>query len=339
MPIQIVLDSVRTYGLPLRNTFRGTNRRNGALIEGPSGWADFAPFDNYDDVIAGRWLAASLEQSFGTWPEAQRHEIPVNGILPIVDVATTKTLTQEILDRGMSTIKIKVADGSPESLVKDIERIASVREVAGPDVHIRIDVNGAWTATQAVASLREIVAATGQLDYVEQPCSTLDELSIVKQELNGLVPIAVDESIRLATKLDAAAIREVADIVIVKSIPIGGVQASLDLIQQIGLPVVVSGSLDTSVGLTSGLQLAGCVDNLYGACGLGTGLLFEQDIVSHPLLPVDGTISVGRVSPDKSLLAAWHSDNQDEWKARIVRAWEASAIHLVSDQVREAVTA
>lgn len=340
MSIQDVLDSVISFGLPLRNTFRGIDVRSGVLIKGSSGWAEFAPFDDYDDHISGRWLAAALEQAFGTWPQAHRNTIPVNGILPIVNPETTKVLTLDLLERGIKTIKIKVHDGSAHALEKDIARIKAVRSVVGPNAPIRIDVNGSWTVDQAAIAIKEIISATGDVDYVEQPCRTLEEIIEFRHVLKGSVRIALDESIRLADNLQPDVIREAADVVIIKSIPVGGVQAALNIVHDIGLPVVVSGSLDTSVGLASGLQLAGCIDNLYGACGLGTGMLFQSDIVNEPSLPVNGVISIGRVDPDSALLEQHRlsAEVTNQWKERIVRSWDASAIHLVSDEVREAVT-
>ena len=341
MSLESLLAEAEYFGFPLRNRFRDTESRFGILLKGPSGWSEFAPFDDYSDEVAGRWLAAALEQSHGSWPTAIRTEIPINGILPIVDIAKTKVLTQEILDRGMTTIKIKVNDGTATSLDNDIARIAAVREIAPTDTKIRIDVNGAWKVNEAVLALKEITSATGNLDYVEQPCKTLQELAELRGQINSQIRIAVDESIRLAESIQAAEIRDIADVVIVKSIPLGGVNAALKIVEEIGLPAVVSGSLDTSVGLTSGLQLAGCIENLYGACGLGTGLLLDGDVVEHSLLPVGGHISVGRVKPDEECLARWQpcSNQVFEWSERLVRAWHASAIHLVSDEVREAVQA
>lgn len=341
MSLESLLAEAEFFGFPLRNRFRDTESRFGILLKGPSGWSEFAPFDDYSDEVAGRWLAAALEQSHGSWPTAIRTEIPINGILPIVDIATTKVLTQEILDRGMTTIKIKVNDGSSASLDNDIARITAVREVAPEATKIRIDVNGAWTVDQAALSLKEITSATGDLDYVEQPCKTLQELAELRGQLDSRMRIAVDESIRLAESIQATEIRNIADVVIVKSIPLGGVNAALKIVEEIGLPAVVSGSLDTSVGLASGLQLAGCIENLYGACGLGTGLLLDGDVIEQSLLPVDGHISVGRVEPDEEYLARWQpcSNQIIELSERLVRAWHASAIHLVSEELREAVQA
>jgi o-succinylbenzoate synthase len=90
---------------------------------------------------------------------------------------------------------------------------------------------------------------------------------------------------------------------VVKAIPLGGVQQALDLVTEIGLPAVVSGSLDTSVGLSSGIALAASIPHLYGACGLGTGTLFAEDLVTPTTLPTNGELIVRRASPDAHLLA------------------------------------
>ena len=139
------------------------------------------------------------------------------------------------------------------------------------------------------------------------------------------------------------ALREVADLVVVKAIPLGGVQRSLDLINEMGLPTVISGSLDSSVGLSSAIALAAAVPELYGACGLGTGTLFAQDLVTPTTLPVNGELPVRRSSPDAQLLAgaAGRVSQADRlwWQERIVRAWDSGAKDLVSDEVREAVLA
>ena len=112
---------------------------------------------------------------------------------------------------------------------------------------------------------------------------------------------------------------------------------------EIGLPTVVSGSLDTSVGLSSAIALAASIPQLYGACGLGTGTLFAQDLVTETTLPENGELQVRRSSPDAHLLStsANRVSNADRlwWQQRIVRAWQAGASDLVSAQVREAVGA
>jgi O-succinylbenzoate synthase len=145
----------------------------------------------------------------------------------------------------------------------------------------------------------------------------------------------------MSSNLDIAAIKAAADILVVKAIPLGGVQQALDLVNAIGLPAVVSGSLDTSVGLSSGIALAASIPQLYGACGLGTGTLFAEDLVTPTTLPTNGELVVRRASPDAHLLASSAAKVSDGdrlwWHERIVRAWQSGANDLVSPSVREAV--
>ena len=53
--------------------------------------------------------------------------------------------------------------------------------------------------------------------------------------------------------------------------------------EQIGLPVVVSSALETSIGLRAGLALAAALPELPYACGLNTTDLLAGDLVGEPL--------------------------------------------------------
>jgi O-succinylbenzoate synthase len=350
MSIELVAQQCVPFSLDLTNEFRGIKVRTGALISGSTGWGEFAPFPEYGDAIAARWLAGSLEAAFGKFPERVRTSVPVNAIIPILGQAETKAAVESaVTNHGMTTFKIKVGGGAAGSLADDLERCKIVRttlDELGVVGKIRIDVNGSWSVAQALESLQQIVQVVGELDYVEQPCTEIKELLNLRNEMsNWSVPvrIAVDESILMSTQIDIESLQEIADLVVVKAIPLGGVQRSLDLINEIGLPTVISGSLDSSVGLSSAIALAAAVPELYGACGLGTGTLFAQDLVTPTTLPVNGELPVRRSSPDAQLLAgATGRVSQADrlgWQERIVRSWDSGAKDLVSDEVREAVLA
>lgn len=345
--VEIAEQSV-PFALNLNAKFRKTEVRTGALISGSSGWGEFAPFPEYDDEVCSRWLAGALEAAFGVFPAKLRNSIPVNSIIPMLSVEQTiSSVETAVTNYGMTTFKIKVADLSQDSLAADVLRVATVREtlsrlnVAG---RIRIDANGGWNAGQAIRAIQELDQAAGGLDYVEQPCSTISELVELRnamQDWKQPVQIAVDESLRMTDTVDLAGIRSVADIVVVKAIPLGGVQRALDLVKELGLPAVVSGSLDTSVGLSSGIALAASIPQLYGACGLGTGTLFAQDLVTPTTLPTNGELPVRRATPDAHLLsiasANVNASDRLWWQQRIVRAWQNGAKDLVSPTVREVV--
>ena len=91
-----------------------------------------------------------------------------------------------------------------------------------------------------------------------------------------------------------------------------------------GLPCVVSSALETSVGLSAQLALAGALPNLEFACGLGTVNLFEGDTVTDSLRPVDGYLPVPRIAPtpDPELLRRFRHPDPERtrwWRDRLDR--------------------
>ena len=348
MSIAEIAEQAIPFALKLNGNFRNTQTRTGVLISGPSGWGEFAPFPEYGDEVCAKWLAGALESAFGTFPAKLRSSVPVNSIIPMLNVEQTISAVEAAVNvHGMTTFKIKVADSAPDSLASDELRVKAVRttlERLGIEGKIRIDVNGQWNLDQAMQAIPILEQAAGGLDYIEQPCSTIAELIELKNKMQSWtqpIQIAVDESLRLASSVDVDEIRLAADILVVKAIPLGGVQQALDLVTEIGLPAVVSGSLDTSVGLSSGIALAASIPHLYGACGLGTGTLFAEDLVTPTTLPTNGELIVRRASPDAHLLATSAAKVSDSdrlwWQERIVRAWQSGANDLVSPSVKEAV--
>ncbi len=302
------------FRVRLNRTFRGQERRDGLLFCGPSGWAEWAPFPEYDDWEAARWLAAAVEAAWGSWPEPVRDRVPVNVVVPALhhdDIATY--VTDSVARTGATTFKVKVAD-SGAALADDLSRVATVRaalsEAGVRDPLIRLDANGAWTVSEARRAARMFAAEFGSvLDYFEQPCRTTTELAELRYRLvddEVQVRIAVDEGLRRARDLYAddlaTSLRSAGDVLIVKVAPVGGVARALALIEEIGLPVVVSGEMNTSVGLGAGLALAAAVPDLAGAAGLGTGLLLGEDVCAHTLIPRDGVMAATRVLPDEQAL-------------------------------------
>lgn len=343
MTIESIADKAVTFSVPLRLQFRSSANRVGVVFQGTKGWGEFAPFENYDDELAGRWLAGALEMAFGQLPETMRSKVPVNAIVPDTDEITAYELVQSAaVNQGISTIKVKVASPG-QRLADDIARVRAVRSAltdAGvSEGLIRLDANAGWSIEDALRSIPPLIDAANGLDYVEQPCFTLAEVQQVRELLG--VRIAVDEGLRLAEDLDVLAIQDAADVVVVKPIPLGGIARSLRIIDRLGIPAVVSGSMDTSIGLHSSIYLAACVPQLYGACGLGTGSLLALDLVSETEQPSRGTLPVSRQVPDSDCLAIAHAltskRDHDYWRERIVNAWYASAQHIVSPDVKQAV--
>ncbi len=138
------------------------------------------------------------------------------------------------------------------------------------------------------------------------------------------VPIAADESIRRAEDPFRVVALEAADIAVLKVQPLGGVHACLDIAERLGLPVVVSSAVDSSVGLAAGLALAAALPDLPHACGLATTSLLAADVVADPLRPVNGMMPVGRVVVDDNAFAKVAADAQTDarWQARLADVQE-----------------
>ncbi|GAB3819294.1 o-succinylbenzoate synthase [Tessaracoccus terricola] len=307
------------YDIALTTRFRNITRRQGVLLEGPAGWAEWSPFPEYDDVVAARWLAATQEAAEQGFPEPLRDSVPVNAIVPAVG---PEEAAARVREAGCRTAKVKVAQAG-ETLDDDVARVAAVRGALGADGLIRVDANAAWDVTGAFEALREL--SQFGLEYAEQPCRGVEELRELRHRLDGAgiaVPIAADESIRQA--LDPLAVRDIADVAILKVQPLGGVRASLRLAEQLGLPAVVSSALETSIGLRAGVALAAALPELPYACGLETASLLRDDVASNPLRAADGALPVGEVHLDADALervaagpevALW-------WRQRLGRAAE-----------------
>ncbi len=307
------MPDVAVWSIGLRQRFRGITVREGLLLRGDAGWGEFSPFLEYDDRVAAPWLRAAREAADLGWPDPVRDSVPVNVTVPAVDPETAHRIVRA---GGCTTAKVKVAEPG-QTTDDDAARLEAVRDALGPGGAVRVDANGGWTVDEAVTALRRLDRAAGGLEYAEQPCASVEDLALVRRRVE--VPIAADESIRRAEDPYRVRDLEAADVAVLKVQPLGGVRACLRIAEDIGLPVVVSSALESSVGIAMGVALAAALPSLPYACGLATVQLFEADTVEDPLLPVDGALPVRRpVVSDASLAAvAAPADRDRHWRARL----------------------
>lgn len=311
----------RAFAIGMRTRFRGITVREGLLVRGPAGWGEFSPFAEYPPAECARWWAACHEAAHIGWPAPRRDTIPVNATVPAVPPAEAARIAAA---SGCGTAKVKVAERGQDPAA-DLERVAAVRDALGPRGRIRVDANGGWDVDTAVRMVAKLDAY--DLEYVEQPCATVDELARVRRRV--AVPVAADESIRRAEDPLRVRDAEAADIVVLKVQPLGGVRAALELAQECGLPAVVSSAVETSVGLAAGAALAAALPELAYACGLGTLSLLTADVCADPLVPVGGAIGVRRPVVDPARLAAVEAD-PGGWRNRMGaarREWDARGAH------------
>lgn len=287
------------------------------LFEGPAGWTEFSPFLEYDDAEASTWLAGAIDFGWQPAPALFRSQIRVNATLP----AVAPGAVGEILDRfpGCRTVKVKVAEPG-QQLADDVARVIATREYLGPEGRIRVDANGGWNVDEAEHAIHAL--APSDLEYVEQPCATVDELADIRTRVKYMgLPIAADESVRKAEDPLEVATAKAADLLVIKAQPLGGIRKALHIVDAARLPVVISSALETSVGISMGAHLAAAITELPYDCGLATVSLLDSDITGDPLVAVGGLVSVRRVVPDAALLDRYAADAERAqwWTARLAR--------------------
>ncbi len=312
----------RGYALRMPVRFRGLERREGLLWRGPAGWAEWSPFLDYSGVELVPWLRAADEAAEQGWPAGVRDAVPVNCTVPAVRPEQAHGIVaRAVADWGCGTAKVKVAERG-QTLADDLARCEAVRDALGPDGRLRVDANGGWDLDAAERAVRALDRSG--LEYVEQPCASVEDLAALRVRLaraGAPVPVAADESIRRAEDPYRVAALDAADVAVLKVAPLGGVRAALEVAERIGLPVVVSSAVETSVGLAAGVALAAALPALPYACGLATTSLLDGDVVTDPLVPVDGALPVRPVEVDEQRLARHRMAPQDEasWFARLAR--------------------
>ena len=304
---QQLLETLRVIALPTKTNFRGITVREVALFKGEYGWAEFSPFLEYDDAEAAHWLASAVEAATTPRPQLFRTSVAVNGTIPdLNDPAQLKKIVDSF--PGVKTFKIKVGN----DLAADLARVNIIRELQ-PQAKIRIDVNGLWSVAQA----EEFLNSVGEIEYVEQPCSTIEELRELKSKTS--VKIVGDEILRKAVDPFDIDLIGAVDYLMLKVQPLGGIKRAHALAEHHKLPIVVSSALESAVGINYGLTLAASFQELNFDCGLGTGSLLAQDVANLPI--VDGMIQLTEFEPALDGLDV-SAERFEWWKNRIMRTAE-----------------
>ena len=304
---QQLLDTLRVIALPMKTSFRGITVREVALFKGEYGWGEFSPFLEYDDAEASHWLASAIEAATTPKPQLFRTSVAVNGTIPALNEVNELQAIVESFP-GVMSFKVKVG----ANLAEDLARINVVRHLR-PAAKIRVDVNGLWTVDQA----EEFLSLVGEVEYVEQPCATLEELRELKTRSS--VKIVGDEILRKANNPFDINLDGAVDYLMLKVQPLGGIKRAHAIAEHHKLPVVVSSALESAVGINYGLMLAASFKEINFDCGLGTGSLLAKDVATLPI--VDGKIEITDFEPQLDGLDV-APDRFEWWKNRIMRTAE-----------------
>lgn len=316
----VVRHSLRRLSIPFRTPFATANgvvaARDLLLLrledeDGYAGHGEAAPFEPYDGVPIEQAAAALAAWEPGMEPpelpqaraavematldlaarragrplgEPGAEAIAVNYTVPAGPPEEAAAAAIEGVRAGFSAFKVKV--GLPD----DPDRLAAVRAAIGSWPAVRIDANGAWSADEAIYRIGEL--ARHDLEFVEQPCATLEELAAVRRAVP--VPIVADEPIASPRDVDEAAHVGACDGVNVKLAACGGfagARATLRAAAGRGMVGYLSSTFDGPWGIAAALQLA-ATERVQIACGLATLGLFDARLARTLAPPRSGLLAV-----------------------------------------------
>ncbi|MGN6744355.1 MAG: mandelate racemase/muconate lactonizing enzyme family protein [Amnibacterium sp.] len=234
--------------------------------------------------LAGRRAGLPVADLLGR----HRHDQPVYGSGVNLHYPLDELLAQarRWVDAGLGGAKIKV--GRPD-LAEDVERVAAVREVLGPDRALMVDANQRWdlgTALAAAEALRPF-----DLTWLEEPLRADDTAGYARLRREAGVPIAQGENAHTAYRfrdlLDAGAV----DVVQPNIVRVGGITPFLEiaaLADERGVPVAPHLLPELSVQLAVTRSVPTWVEDVEGA---------RFDELDALAAPTGMTVAGGRAAP------------------------------------------
>ena len=218
------------------------------------------------------------------------HGIPVNGTIGFGGPAAGAEAALQALEAGFTTLKLKA--GAERETVDLVARVRAIRPAVGPDVRLRLDVNGAWDLPTAEERL-EAVARFG-IEYVEQPLPADDSAGAADLRRRVDVPVAADEAAASLVAVRRLLAEGAADVLVVKPARVGGPLAVAEIAEAAaarGVPVVLSTLFETGIGIASALVAAARLPRVVAAQfpaplahGLATAGLLDHDLLDEPLV-------------------------------------------------------
>ena len=214
---------------------------------------------------------------------------PIVALLDFLPPDEAAAQARAAVDDGYDCVKASLGSRDAET---DIEIVRCVRQAIGDAVALRADADEGWTTERALHTVERL--APFDMDFVEQPVIAEDLSGLARIRRASPVPIAADEA--AGTMSDAVRLveAEAADVLVVKAAQAGGIRAAQAMMRyaaEHGLRSAVSASLETGIGIAAGIHLAASRGKAAPA-SLGGGARLECDLLTKPLSPVRGHITV-----------------------------------------------
>lgn len=221
-------------------------RMDEVLISNPSAKAgiDIAAHD-----ALGKLKGVPVHSILG---QKQREALTSLGFSDLGSVRDASEEAERHVHGGCTSYKIKVARNWPS----DMERIAAVRRIIGPNMELIIDPNQAWTVEESIKILLEFGS---DFAACEQPVPWDDRVGLARIAIAVDAPIMADEAVWSPSDASTVIYLKAADMVNIKHLKSGGLHRAMQIakvLQTAGVPCMIGSTVETGISAAASIHLA-----------------------------------------------------------------------------------
>ena len=222
--------------------------------------------------IIGKMAGMPLFRLLGGYREKIATSVTI-GLNP-TDLMVQKA--KQIVSDGFNIIKIKCGI----NVEKDIENILAIRETVGSEVKLRLDANEGYSVEEALRMIKAIEEKGADVELLEQPTKANYLYSLKEVTHQSPVPIMADET-ALTLKDSVKLLKhEIADMINIKLMKIGGLTNAIKanvLAELADVPIMVGCMNESMAAMSAGVHFACAFRNVQYA-DLDSALDFVNDI-------------------------------------------------------------
>ncbi|MRW89800.1 muconate cycloisomerase [Duganella sp. FT80W] len=220
-----------------------------------------------------------------------RDALPVAWTLASGDTAKDIAEAEHMLEiRRHRIFKLKIG---LRSVQDDVAHVLAIKRALGDKASVRVDVNQAWTETDAVRGIAALEA--GGIDLIEQPVKAHNVGALARLKQRFDVAIMADEALHGPDDAMALARADAADVYAVKITQSGGLLPALEVAtvaRLAGIELYGGTMLEGGIGTAATAHLCSTFPTLAWDTELFGPLLLTQEVLSEPLVYKDFMLQV-----------------------------------------------